>query len=95
MTNDEATVVTDKALWTSATEANKAKTLATLNTSKTAHTAAVTAHDTAVKKTAFLLKWKTWADDYTTNDWSDNDTDKRFERWMVTAMKDSDTKVDA
>ena len=74
---------------------DKASTKITYDASVKTHTDAVAAHDTAVKKTAFLLKWKTWADDYTTNDWSDNDTDKRFERWMVTAMKDSDTKVDA
>ena len=96
MTTDEATVKADKKLWDAATVTkDKVSTKATYDASVKAHTAAVAAHATAVKKTAFLLKWNTWAVDYSKNDWSDNGTDSRFEKMMVTAMKDSATKVDA
>lgn len=83
-TKDKAST---KATWTASVNAHKAAV--------SAHTEAVAAHATAVKKTAFLLKWNTWSVDYTKNDWANNSTDQRFERWMVTAMKESATKVDA
>lgn len=99
---DAATAVADKKLWDDAAVKDKASTKATYDASvkaqsvaDKAHTDAVAASDTAVKKTAFLLKWNTWSVDYTKNDWADNSTDQRFEKWMVTAMKESATKVDA
>lgn len=100
--SEKESVIADKKLWDDAAAKDKASTKKTYDqkvvdeaTAVKEQAAAVAAHATAVKKTAFLLKWNTWSVDYTKNDWANNSTDQRFERWMVTAMKESATKVDA